>query len=106
MSNKKPVRRSARSPRRGPGPGGPLAIIFGGLILLGVAAFAYMSLGNGAGVEVEVTGRPRLKADKEKVDLGDIPLGQTVEVSFELANVGDKQLRFTEPPYVEVVEGC
>jgi hypothetical protein len=44
--------------------------------------------------------------DKEQVDLGNIPLGQTVEVTFNVANVGDQQLRFTEAPYVELVEGC
>jgi hypothetical protein len=45
-------------------------------------------------------------ADREEVDVGDVPLGQTVEVSFEIANTGDKPLRFIEAPYVEVVEGC
>ena len=30
----------------------------------------------------------------------------TVEVSFEITNTGDQPLRLSEPPYVEVVEGC
>ena len=53
-----------------------------------------------------VTGGPALQVDKEKVDFGDVPLGQTVETKFEVANVGDQPLRFTQKPYVEVVEGC
>lgn len=54
----------------------------------------------------EVTGSPSLKADKEKVDLGDVKLGQTVEVSFEIRNVGDQPLKFSKAPYIEVKEGC
>ena len=53
-----------------------------------------------------VTGAPALQVDKEKVDFGNVTLGQTVEVKFEVANVGDQPLRFKEKPYVEVVEGC
>ena len=55
---------------------------------------------------IEVQGTPSLKVDKEQVDLGDVTLGQTVKVSFHLTNVGDQPLRFSEQPYVEVVEGC
>ena len=57
-------------------------------------------------VTPEVTGAPKLKVDKSDVDLGTVQLGQTVEVAFELTNIGDRQLRFTDVPYVEVVEGC
>lgn len=53
-----------------------------------------------------VTGAPALQVDKEKVDFGNVTLGQTVEVKFEVANVGDQPLRFKEKPYVEVIEGC
>ena len=51
-------------------------------------------------------GAPSLTVDKEKVDLGDGRLGQTVSVAFELTNTGEAPLRFREAPYVEVVEGC
>ena len=44
--------------------------------------------------------------NQEKVDLGNVKLGQTVEVKFTLTNVGDKTLRFSKTPYVEVLEGC
>ena len=88
---------------------GPLALIAGGLLLIGVVAYAVWAAattGAAPKVPVEVTGGPRLKADKEKVDLGDVRLGQTVQVAFTIANVGDRQLRFTEAPYVEVAAGC
>jgi hypothetical protein len=55
---------------------------------------------------IEVRGAPSLKVDAEAVDLGEVKLGKTVEVSFVLTNVGDQPLELTQAPYVEVVEGC
>lgn len=54
----------------------------------------------------EVTGAPALMVDKETVDLGVVPLGQTVEVKFEVSNTGDQLLVFNQAPYIEVVKGC
>ena len=54
----------------------------------------------------EVTGAPKLKVDKESVNLGDRKVGQLVSTSFEITNVGDQPLRFTEAPYIEVAAGC
>lgn len=54
----------------------------------------------------EVIGAAKLKVDKESVDLGDRKVGQPVSVSFEITNVGDQPLRFTQLPYIEVKEGC
>jgi hypothetical protein len=85
---------------------GPILIVLGGVLLLAVTAFLVWRGNASTSVAIEVTGAPRLKADKEKVDLGNVRLGQTVQVAFEIANVGDQPLRFTEDPYVEVVEGC
>jgi hypothetical protein len=86
-----------------------LALIGDGALLVGLVVFAVWQAvgGNSAPkVPVEVKSAPSLKADKEKVDLGNVRLGQTVEVTFNIANVGDRQLRFIETPYVEVIEGC
>ncbi|MEW5985528.1 MAG: hypothetical protein AB1791_02740 [Chloroflexota bacterium] len=73
------------------------------LVLVGFLAWRYL---NTPQATIEVTGAPSLKVDKEVIDLGDVRLGQTVEASFEITNVGDETLRLTEAPYVEVVEGC
>ena len=54
----------------------------------------------------EVAGSPRLKVDKELVDLGKVPLGTWVEASFDLQNVGDGPLKILKKPWIEVVEGC
>src|SRR3972149_8616595 len=48
---------------------------------------------------------PKLAADKAKIDLGNVRLGQTVNASFEITNVGDQLLQFREAPYIEGKEG-
>jgi hypothetical protein len=83
----------------------PILLAAGGLVLLLIAFLAWRGL-NQPRAAVEVSGQPSLNVDREHVDLGDVPLGQTVSVSFEVSNVGDQPLRFSEAPYVEVVEGC
>ena len=86
----------------------PLFFVAGGVVLVAIAAVLLLSSGGSpqSSSAPEVTGAPSLKADGERVDLGDVSLGQTVSASFLLTNVGDQPLFFTEPPYVEVVEGC
>jgi hypothetical protein len=82
-------------------------LALGGLFLV-VMAFIILR-GNQASqtlAAIDVHGAPSLKVDKEKVDLGDVQLGQTVKVSFSLSNVGDQPLRFSDQPTVDVVEGC
>lgn len=88
----------------------PILLMLGGVVVLGLTIFL-AARGNPAATSApnftpEVTGSPKLESDREEVDLGDVRLGQTVEVSFEISNRGDKPLRLSEAPYVEVVEGC
>jgi hypothetical protein len=54
----------------------------------------------------EVKGGPSLKVDKEIIDFGDRKLGEVVTAEFQLTNAGDKQLRFSELPFVELKAGC
>jgi len=81
------------------------ALIIGGLLLIISAVFAFNQPSKPK-AKIEVTGLPSLRVDQEKEDLGNVKLGRTVEVSFELTNVGDQPLRFSEAPYIEVKEGC
>jgi hypothetical protein len=84
-----------------------LLLALGGVFLIGAAFFLMRGNQNSQPLTaIEVHGAPSLKADQEQIDLGDVPLGQTVQVSFRLTNVGDQPLRFSEKPYIEVVEGC
>ena len=83
----------------------PLFLLLGGaLILLIVAFFAFQK--KAPSYISEVSGVPSLKTDKDKIDLGDVKLGKTVQVAFEFTNIGDKPLQFSKAPYIEVLEGC
>jgi cell division septal protein FtsQ len=84
----------------------PLILFFaGGLLLVIGAVFAFKKPAE-PNAAIEITGAPSLKVDQEKVDLGNIKLGRTVDVKFKLTNVGDETLRFSKTPFIEVLEGC
>ena len=83
----------------------PLLLALGGALLLGLGLLAYWRGNTAAGVEDEV-GQPNLVVDREVVDFSDVRLGEWVTASFTLTNTGAGAVRFTEPPYIEVVEGC
>ena len=84
----------------------PIVIGLGGLALVVASLAVVLGGGSGGRAPIEVTGPPRLKVDKETIDLGNIQLGRTVDASFVLTNVGDEPLKIAEAPFIEVVEGC
>ena len=84
----------------------PLILLLGAGVLLIVGAIFALKKPGTSRAEVEVSGAPSLKVDQQKVDLGDVKLGKTVEVTFQLTNVGDQTLKFTKTPYIEVIQGC
>jgi Lon protease-like protein len=84
----------------------PIVVGLGGLALVVAALSVVLAGGSGDRLSIEVTGQPRLRVDRETVDLGDIQLGRTVDASFVLSNVGDEPLKIAEAPFIEVVEGC
>ena len=101
------VRSSAPKGRRSQGKSSilPIFLVLGGAVLL--VTFAFLAFQNKpTPFTAEVTGGPSLKADKEKVDLGNVKLGAPVQVSFKIQNNGDQPLQFSKAPYVEVKEGC
>ncbi len=51
-------------------------------------------------------GGPRLAVDRNRIDLGDVKLGSTVQAAFQLTDAGDRPLSIMEKPSVEVLEGC
>lgn len=110
MSQKKNSKRNGVQPGS-PAPPSTSLIVVAGIVLVGAALLLlFGSLGGqtatAPGVTPQVSGRPSLNADNERVDLGDVKLGQTVNVSFLLTNVGDQPLQFTGKPYIQVAAGC
>jgi hypothetical protein len=83
-----------------------IILLFGGGVLLLIGVFFVFNKPSQSGGADSGAVSPGLKVDKEKVDLGDVKLGQTVMVSFQLTNQGNKTLKFTKAPYIEVLEGC
>lgn len=84
----------------------PLLLGLGGVVLVALAGIFIALGGGGKKASIVVQGSPSLKVDKEKLDFGDVKLGNWVEAEFTLTNVGDQPLQFTDQPYIEVVEGC
>ncbi len=82
----------------------PAILIVGAVLIVGVVISSNRAVPPTAAPQV--TGGPALQVDHEKVDLGTIALGKTIEVKFDVANVGDQPLVFTKAPYLEVVKGC
>jgi len=81
-------------------------IVIAGVALIVVALIGSGNNQSGATSKPQVRGGPALQVDQEKIDLGDVPLGETVSAKFEIANVGDQPLRFTQKPYIQVAAGC
>lgn len=107
MSYKKFQSRRAAEKRRKRAQHTWLFMILGGVVLIWATLLIFRAKTPVQPLAaISVNGSPSLKVDKDKVDLGDVQLGQTVQVSFQLTNVGNQPLRFVQAPYVEVVEGC
>lgn len=83
----------------------PLLLLLGAAALL-IAAAVIVIINQQPAAAPQASGSPNLQVDRALVDAGDVPLGQMVEVTFQLANTGGLPLTFTEPPYIEVKEGC
>ena len=83
----------------------PIFLLVSGAVILEIA-FTFAFQEKAPSLAVEVSGIPSLKTDKETIDLGNVKLGTTAQVSYKISNVGDQLLRFSKAPYIELVEGC
>ena len=77
------------------------------IILVGAVVYGALSSRRPTvNVPVEVSGRPAIKVDQTRIDMGDVKLGKTVEATFQVSNVGDQPLRISSAPTIKVLEGC
>jgi hypothetical protein len=90
-----------------PGKQWPLLIVAGGILLVAVAAFVLWA-GNRPepNFTPQVSGAPAISVEPTQIDMGDVKLGTPVKADFLVKNLGDQPLKFTEDPYIELVEGC
>ena len=83
----------------------PLAAL-GALAVLAAAYFVFTAVTKSSnGVRAGVNG-PHLQVDTEKIDLGDEPLGKTVQAAFNVKNTGDGTLTLNPAGTATVLEGC
>ena len=84
----------------------PLWLSLAGIVLFIAAGLALRNSGSQSKVEIEEQGTPSIKVDTEIIDHGNVELGTVIRDRVVVTNVGDQTLRFSEPPSVEVLEGC
>jgi hypothetical protein len=74
-------------------------ILAGGILLAILTVFGLLQARDSEGV-------PAIQVSQERIEYGDVP--NNIPLSFEITvtNVGNGTLRFRQPPYIEIVEGC
>jgi hypothetical protein len=82
----------------------PLWLALAGMVIL--AAGVALAVKGGSKSAPGVTGAPALAVDQQRIDYGEVKLGSVITTRVQVTNVGDQPLRFTDNPYVELVEGC
>ena len=100
------IKRRKGDPNRGPI--AVIAILAAGFLLILASGWIFATSRDRppSGYLPDVTGKPSMKVDKERIDFGDVKFNTVVTATFQLTNVGDESLVFVEAPYIEVIEGC
>ena len=52
------------------------------------------------------SGTPSIAVDQQRIEYGDVKFGVEKSFAIKVTNTGNGALRFKEPPYIEVLEGC
>ncbi len=78
----------------------PWVIAAIGGVLLVAAAFLFANQSGDGG------GTPSIAVDQQLIDYGDVKFNEEKTFAIKITNIGDGVLRFTEDPYIEILEGC
>ncbi|GER79202.1 MAG: hypothetical protein DPW21_00275 [Anaerolineae bacterium] len=78
----------------------PWVIAAIGGVLLVAAAFLFANQSGDGG------GTPSIAVDQQLIDYGDVKFNEEKTFAIKITNTGDGVLRFTEDPYIEILEGC
>lgn len=97
MANHKNIRKYRKQKQRQRIPW--LFVAVGGILLV-AAAVLFANRNGGAG------GTPAMSVDQSKIDYGYVKFGENRQFALKITNTGDGVLRFSEKPYIEVLEGC
>lgn len=81
-------------------------LIGAGGIVAAVLAFVFITAATSERYVPTFTDGPRAQISQTRFDYGDVKNNTTVETTFTIQNVGNKQLYFPIEPQVSVVEGC
>ena len=86
-------------------------LAIGGLLLVAGAILLSRPGGTSGGgtatlAPIQVQGQAAIQVDQQEINFGDVKLNVQKTFTITVTNVGDQPLRFTEAPYIEVVEGC
>jgi hypothetical protein len=81
--------------------------ISAGLLLVISAVYIFVDNARRINPElIEVQGQPAIRVDQELIDYGYKTWNTNLTFDIKVTNVGNQTLRFSETPYVEVLEGC
>ncbi len=83
----------------------PLAAL-GAVIVLALAYFVFGGVAKPSTAAGPGVKGARFQVDVEKIDLGDEPLGKTVQAAFNVKNTGDGTLTLNPAQTATVLEGC
>lgn len=84
----------------------PLAAFGAGLLILAAVLFARNAGQPASATAASGPGGGKISADPAKLDYGYVPFGNEKSIRIRVTNAGNGPLRFTDQPYIEVVEGC
>ena len=77
-----------------------LLVALGGILVV-IAGLLFARQNGG-----EAGGTPAIAVDQDKIDYGYVQFGNDKTFTIKVTNTGDGTLRFTEKPFIQVLEGC